>query len=303
MKGRIKNTERRNLLPIIGQIKVGEKSEKGVPRSLDYFKATGQYAPLFHSQFGEQPQRITTVFVSDNIEDVCNERWEVRQGAKLYAQGDGETFQVYNPQTDKYEEQKTTAEALAKACNGKAEKRLILRFIIPELKGILGAWQFSTKAEASTMPQIISVFDTVQNTAGSVINIPMDLIVEKVTSQSPGSKSSYPVVKLIPNVSTQALERVQEAINAGVQFKGLLTEDRIEQLENTPAALPDSRKKGDYEAAKKVIENADPKELGRFELAIEEREWTNEELANLLQLIAKRRTQINSENNFPGERL
>ena len=94
-------------MPIIGKIKVGRKNEKGFPESLDYFVGTGNYERYFIDAFGEKPSSIEIMFLSNNFEESCNERYELRQGAKLYAYGDGDIFQIYDEQKDDYIEKKT----------------------------------------------------------------------------------------------------------------------------------------------------------------------------------------------------
>ena len=67
MNGRIKRPEAptRLVLPRVGQIKIGKKSERGFPMSVDYFIPAGKYASLFTAAYGEKPQTIQIVFPSD----------------------------------------------------------------------------------------------------------------------------------------------------------------------------------------------------------------------------------------------
>jgi hypothetical protein len=233
MEGRIQK-ERENRISIIGKIKIGEQSENGIPRSLDYFRATGQYAELFHKTFGDQPQKLEVVFLSDDIHEVCFERYEIRQGSKLFAFGDGQVFRVWSKEHGQYEDftiekYPQIMDMIKKKAGEKAEwyQILTLRFIILRLRGVFGGWQFDTRAVATTIPQIVAVFDTVRETAGTIINIPFDLIVEKVKSQKPDSKNSFPIVKLIPNVSLPNLELIKDMRDAGKQITGILTDEKL----------------------------------------------------------------------------
>ncbi len=235
MKGRIVG-EQTQKVPIIGNIRVGEKDEKGIPHSLDYFKATGKYASLFHQCFGPNPTKIEVCFFSDNIVDSCNERWELRKGPKLYAYGDGEFFYVWDGKKE-YKEHKGDKDPLAKKIDSEWKRILTLTFAILKIRGVMGMWRFTTSAEASSMPQIITAFDTVLNTAGTVVNIPFDLIVDYVTSQKPDSKASFPVVKLIPNVSREHLELMHDALDAGKNIKGIATEEKIDEITQEPAQI------------------------------------------------------------------
>ena len=78
---RIKRDKPSATMPVIGQVKVGEKTEQGYPRSLDYFKASGRFENAFHKQFGKKPTELTVVFMSDEVDQVCDERYELWKGA------------------------------------------------------------------------------------------------------------------------------------------------------------------------------------------------------------------------------
>lgn len=100
MSGRIIRSaaeESRLVLPRVGRLKVGKKSDKGFPMSVDYFIPTGKYADLFTQAYGQKPSTIQIVFPDDDPEKVCCERYEYRNDeGKLVAWGDGREFQVFN---------------------------------------------------------------------------------------------------------------------------------------------------------------------------------------------------------------
>ena len=105
MKGRIIRDNKKTKLPLIGKIKVGAKVQKGgkeFPTSLDYFVASGDYKHEFDKAFGDKPSKIEVVFMSDDFEAVCNERFEIRSGKKLYGYGDGKLFYIYDKKADTY---------------------------------------------------------------------------------------------------------------------------------------------------------------------------------------------------------
>lgn len=221
-------------MPIIGKIKVGEKNEKGLPVSLDYFIAVGNYKNYFDNACGEKPTSITIMFLDDEFEKSCNERYELRQGAKLYAYGDGEVFQVYDEQKDDYiemtmDKNSDVIKSLHTKVKGKWESVLHMYFLIPAITGVLGAWQFTTKGEKSSIPTILGAFQMVKNMAGRVVGIPFDLQVKKVISNKPGSKNKFPVINLIPNVSQPYLEKIKQYLG-NVNFVGLLTENKIDDI-------------------------------------------------------------------------
>jgi hypothetical protein len=233
-------------VPVIGKIKVGEKREgEKFPRALDYFKASGKYASLFHDEemYGPKPSVIQVAFISDNIDNVCDERLENRDSkGRLFARGDGETFEVWDARDEAYhtfttDDYPDIIDRVAKTTGKEWYTTLTLRFLLPKIRGVIGQWQFSTKGVASSIPAIRSAFDFVQETGGTVINVPFDLQVEMVKSQKPGKASTYPVIMLVPNVSTSHLEMLSGFLEAGgdlnrrdVRRGGLLTEARIEEM-------------------------------------------------------------------------
>lgn len=235
MNGRIKRDEEstNSNLPVIGKIKVGEivKNAQGkeYPRSLDYFRATGKYATKFTEVCGEKPSKIQIIFASDDIQAVCDEKYELRgRDGRLYGRGDGEEFKIWDSQKERYlkYEKEKDAEFIkqsAKNCGSQKgwEATLTLRFIIPKISGVMGVWQLTTKGAASSIPGIIKAYDTVLHFAGTVQMIPFDLQVEMVTSQKPGSKSRFPVVQLIPNVDTDNMQTVRNYLSSGGSVMGV----------------------------------------------------------------------------------
>lgn len=219
MRARIVRAEsiERLPLPLVGKIKCGKKDERGIPRSLDYFVASGKYEGLFRQAYGDTPSTIRIVFPSDDASLVCREEYEYRDDAgKLVAKGDGETFQVWNGKEYKSfstEEHPTLMESLAKKQPSKTgwQVTLTLNFIIPEVRGVMGCWQFRTKGNASSIPAVRDAFDALLETNGRVKGVIFDLSVKYAKSQKPNQNSRYPVVTLTANESRENLEKVTEA--------------------------------------------------------------------------------------------
>lgn len=224
MSGRIKTLTRAAALPIIGKLKIGEKKKNasGVeyPVSLDYFKADGKYAPIFEETLGKEVKKLRVAFISDDINDVCNERFEswdngVVRGFK-YGEGDGHVFRVYNNKTKKYEECTKDDE---KVRSLKWQAILTLRFVVLDLPGIMGQWQLTTRGSASSIPNIVKSFDFVKQKAGTIIGLPFDLIIEKTQGKMMfGDKiqtTNFPVINLIPNFTEDNIKAVREFISKG----------------------------------------------------------------------------------------
>ena len=219
MGGRIINNkeEHRLSIPVVGKIKCGEKNERGLPRSLDYFIPSGNYAPLFTQAYGEKPTTIQIVFPSDDAELVCREEYILRDGAgKLVASGDGETFKTWSEKAKKYiivttTEQPDIMAMLEKHYQQEWKITLTLVFILPLVRGVMGCWQFQTKGSASTIPQVRDAFDAMLEQNGRAAGVIFDLSVKMHVSQKPNEKSRYPVVSLVPNESRENLLKIQAA--------------------------------------------------------------------------------------------
>ena len=228
-------------LGTVGHIRIGEKAKnangKEYPTSLDYFKpdAPEQYTQFFRSAYGDKPAKITITFLSNDINDVCRQFYELRDGAGgRIAYGNGVTFYVATKQGDGSVKDVVTTppdvdkwmKAMETTAGKPWRERLVLKFAIPQIP-VLGLWQFSTHAENSTIPNIIGTIDTVFEMAGRLAGIPFDLIIEKVKSDKAGSKSVYPVVTMVCNISQESAALVRE-LPTGIWT--MLTEQRIAQL-------------------------------------------------------------------------
>lgn len=204
-------------LPEIGRVKIGAKATnaqgKEYPTSLDHFIATGKFTTEFQRVFGEKPTKLTVMFISDDLQEVCNERYECWDKGKLWGSGDGSKFRVYDPTAKAYVEDIDATDPRVTAL--KWDMMLTLRFVLPEMKGILGVWVFSTKAKMTTIPSVIKAFDFVRERANTIVGFPFSLIVEKKKGYSPGEARNYPVVSLIPNFSDETIDKVRDYIDAG----------------------------------------------------------------------------------------
>lgn len=257
MNGRIRRAEQPNTskLPLLGKLKVGIKGDR-FPKSLDYFVASGKYSALFDEVFKDKPKTIPIVFIDDNPANSCNERFECRDAqGRLSGYGDGKTFYIFNPDTEKYDEYNHEDEDHKRKikATGKWEVILTITFIIPQIRTVFGQWTLTTKGAKSSVQNIRDTFDAVMDTAGTVRNIPFDLQVEKVKSQKPNSKNLFPVITLVPNISKKNLENLCNYIQSGNDIKklGQLSNDKIEDVlsigePNTMIEIGDGKKEGEY---------------------------------------------------------
>jgi hypothetical protein len=226
MKGRIKRTEptQKLALPRVGNIRIGKKSEKGFPQSVDYFIPSGKYSELFTKAYGEKPQTIQIIFPDDDNKKVCLEHYEYRDDSgALVAEGDGEIFKVWSGtkyETLTIEDYPNLMQGISKKYPNKASRKdgdgwkinLTLNFMVPMVQGIAGVWQFSTNGSASTIPQIRETFDAMLQERGFIRGIIFDLNVKFATTQKPGDKSRFPVVSLVPNQSEENVNKIKDVL-------------------------------------------------------------------------------------------
>lgn len=231
MSGRIIRPEETALLnfPEVGRIKIGMKSDRGYPMSLDYFRPTGKYAGLFTQKLGEKPQTLQIIFPDDDPAKVCNERYVYRddKGA-LVAKGDGRIFEIWDGKkyapysVENYPDiwEQIIRNNPTKRGSDNWDVELTLRFIIPAICGVVGVWVLDTKGRASSVKNLRDSFDSVQVMRGTVTTSVFDLSVHFHKSNKPGSNSRYPVLDLICNDSRVA--EIQEMLKAENSTKNLL---------------------------------------------------------------------------------
>lgn len=226
--GRIKAAKVQNnasTLPEIGKIKTGIKAKNasGVeyPKAIDYFRPTGNFANEFTRLFGEKPRSLQVAFISDNLNEVCNEQYESWDKGKRYGYGDGETFTVWDSASGKYAENVPATDKRVKAL--KWEKTLTLRFVLLKMTGVLGYWTYQTKAKEVTIPSIIKSFDLVKERANTIVGFPFNLQIEMKKSYTPGEARTYPVVSLIPNFTEESIEAVRAYVESGGALNRITT--------------------------------------------------------------------------------
>jgi len=235
---RIKNRNTAPVLGILGKVKVGDKATnqngKEYPVSLDYFRFKSNEAmrvKRMDEMFGEKPTKIPVTFHCDDPDQVCIQRYEIRDSAgKLVAYGDGVNFWeshkegfLQKPELTVQQGEKYMAE-LAKQTKTEWSETLTLRFMVlqyPEL----GLWEFTTKGKDTSIGQIIAAFDTVLESAGRVKGIPFWLTVEKHKSNRANANRQYPVVNLVCDLSPEMVETVA-ALGDGV--RGLITPAKLQ---------------------------------------------------------------------------
>ncbi|MCO5250745.1 MAG: hypothetical protein M9949_04900 [Candidatus Kapabacteria bacterium] len=239
---------------IIGKIKIGEKytnqNGKELPRSIDYFRATGAYSEVFHQKLGDRPNILEIIFPSADHRQVCFQRIEGRDSkGSLCAVFNGAEYFIYDDSTKKY--LLTTQDEFEKArqsgikvksgygTSAKTEtikiehwkERLTIRFFVLKLSGILGVWELSTSGVETGIPNIIQNYDEMVKSAGHNINrVVFELNVKFATSNKPGTQSRYPVLQLTPNISYESSLLLKEFREQVANYNLILNDKAIHQI-------------------------------------------------------------------------
>ena len=217
MKGRIRREVAVSPLPPrLGKIKCGKRSEKGFPQSVDYFIATGKYAPLFDAVY-PHANSLLVYFPSDDPEQVCRENYVYRDNAgRKVAEGDGEEFLIWSERKQvrvkcNINDNPDIMAQVEKKYPSKTgwQVTLTLNVVLPMVNKIYGVWTFETKASASSIPQIRDTFDAMLEANGHISGVLCDLNVAFAKADNP-SGSRFPVVTLIPNETETNIAKVQE---------------------------------------------------------------------------------------------
>ncbi|MBS4000783.1 MAG: hypothetical protein KGZ71_09915 [Desulfobulbaceae bacterium] len=264
----VKNPEKQQSLSnnlgysIIGKIKIGEKyiskNGKELPRSIDYFRATGAYSEVFHQKLGDKPNILEIVFPSADHRQVCFQRIEGRDSkGNLCAVFNGAEYFVYDTETQKYllcsqqEFEKAKQNGIkVKSGFGANEKieivkidnwkeRLTIRFFVLKLPGILGVWELSTSGTETGIPNIIQNYDDLVKSVGQNINkVVCELNVKFASSNKPGTQSKYPVLQMTPNISYESSLLLKQYSQQASEYNLLLDDKAIFQLSsgNPPEA-------------------------------------------------------------------
>lgn len=237
---RIKREVDSHKIGIIGKIKIGEKSVKGYPKALDYFRFKSQF-PRYEEQareiYGKTPKQLKVTFASDDPNENCIQRMELRDSSgKLAAYTDLQTLWVANTAGyDKVSDERIEKGGGIEACMKALEKKykgeffecLYLRVMLLGFP-VIGQWEIYTKGSKTSIQNIIDVYDMVQKNAGRVQFVPFTINVDLVKSNRTGVNRKYPVISLFADLSIQ----LQEAVKTlGNNLQGLVTEDKVNRLQ------------------------------------------------------------------------
>jgi len=278
--------------PRIGKVRIGIKgksaSGKEIPKSVDYFVPTGDYAHIFTEAFGEKPTEITIVFPpapDGDISQIINHFYRSYKGSKLFCMGDGETAKRSDGK-GKMEVRKCPCELLnneKKSCS----ERLNISFIIPQIP-ILGVWEFSTGSVHSRI-SVFSGIDLTKAFAGNIVGIPFKLKVEFRTGAIHGSQNKFPVITITPLASTEQLLQMAD-MDPKTRFNTALLGKSAPQIEKKDdpkeIAAPE-------EHAEIIEEEPAPEKMGTTDIS--DGEINQAIVANMVDLSPLRRRELKVE--------
>ena len=234
----IKNRKDQKIrLPRIGTIKVGEKDDKDLPTSLDYFIITGDYADAVRKKYGDKPSELEVFFPSNDIEVNLDEMYRCYGASGLKCIGNGETFTQF---TDKYKEpdkcpcwRNDPPEGTKKECF----ESMRLSFVIKGI-GVTGLWQFASKSENS-MNNLRASMNLVLNATGTLVGIPFLLKVKMEESNISGVNHKFPVISADCKMQLdEMIEKKLLAPQAGAEQHQLI-EEKIEGGDGKEAEIAD----------------------------------------------------------------
>ena len=156
----------RSKLPVIGQIRKGDKDERGYPMELDHFRvvfnpAEKEAEQIFKNAYGERPTQIHVMFPTSKVDQVWDAWLMAFQGKTLVAKADGERywykvdtqtgerivtngqpFTPYTPGTVEYSYRNKKGEQVDVRCNPRARLYVIVQELFNE--GHMGCLEFHT---------------------------------------------------------------------------------------------------------------------------------------------------------------
>lgn len=193
--------------PRIGQVKVGEKTEKGLPTSTDYFVIDSDYADKVKAVYGDKPKALRIFFPFDNIEDNLDEMYRYYGSSGIKCKGDGKIFTKFD---EKMILPTKCACEFAEPPEGQKQQcfpSMIMAFVIKGI-GVTGVWHFSSKSIYSRNNVRASML-MVKEVSGKLAGMPFILRVEMRKSATSGSSHVFPVVSVDCEMDIEKLAEKQ----------------------------------------------------------------------------------------------
>lgn len=183
--------------PRLGKIKLGikefnQKANREIPRSIDYFRADGDYAKEFHSIYGKEPKMINVMFPYDDIERCINEFYRSYKAGGLYCIGDGDTARRYSKQDDQFVDGHVCPCTALE--DGDCSASIRLEFLIVGLN-VLGLWALETNSYYNR-GNIRGALEITSATAGKLVGVEFQMSIKMQKQHG----KQFPIVSLVPNI-------------------------------------------------------------------------------------------------------
>ena len=215
----IKNRQTTPRPPRLGKIKIGikeysDKAKADIPKSIDWFRATGNFSNEFHKVYGAKPNKIRVIFPYNDVEENLNEFYRHYKSGGLYCIGDGEKATRIHPDN--------ISEEIDCPCKHWSEEKggcnatINCNVVILGLH-VVGVWAIQSGG-VNTTNNLRGALELTKNLAGKITGIPFILSVEKVKSTLSGNPNVYPVITATPDAETEQLLSIGKELSASETF-------------------------------------------------------------------------------------
>ncbi len=207
--------------PRIGQIKVGEKTDAGLPTSTDHFVIDSDYAGKVIEKYDIDPKALRIFFPFDDIESNLDEMYRFYGSSGIKCIGDGETFTKFS---DKMKDPPKCPCDLGDPPEGQKQQcfpSMIMAFVIKGI-GVTGVWHFSSKSVYSRN-NVRASMQMVKAVSGKLAGMPFIMRVEMRKSATSDSSHKFPVVTVDCEMDIEKLAEKR------IQIEGEL--EKVKELE------------------------------------------------------------------------
>ena len=253
----LKDKKHKNQLirpPRIGQIKVGEKTDAGLPTSTDHFVIDSDYADKVKAKYGDEPKALRIFFPFDEIEDNLDEKYRFYGSSGIKCKGDGETFTKFS---DKMEEPPQCPCNLGDPPEGQKQQcfpSMIMAFVIKGI-GVTGVWHFSSKSVYSRN-NVRASMQMVKAVSGKLAGMPFIMRVEIRKSATSDSSHKFPVVTVDCEMDIEKLAEKQ------IQIEG--ETEKVKKVEPLVVENEQKQEKSEQKAKLSPLVQAKYDEIDKY---------------------------------------
>jgi hypothetical protein len=225
--------------PRVGRVRLGEKTAKGYPKAVDYFRVEAEEsgvtspesAASFHHIFGDTPRQLRIQIPGHTIESVVDQAFRRYSAGGLQRQCEGPGGQCSaKSQTGAWTDGPCVCESSGLDPNGEphdkdaCEFNFAFSFLLPDVSG-LGIWDL---ASGSTMSRdaIVGFLQMMLNLRGAIALLECDMLVVMKTGRAGA---------LVPTVELRTHEGTPRELLAAAAAGKPLNPGEVPEIE--PGAL------------------------------------------------------------------